>query len=119
MQNFQKKLRSFGFQQSVAYPYLIQKWIGTTFVCLLVYVDDVLLSSPSLPLIEEVKAFPHNEFTIKDIGIAKYFLGMEIARTSTSTSLNQRKYVLDILSSTGMIGCKPALTPLPPKLILT
>lgn len=44
--------------------------------------DDVLLSGPSLPLLEEVKAFLHSEFTIKDIGDAKYFLGMEIARTS-------------------------------------
>ena len=52
-------------------------------------------------------------FTIKDLGYAKYFLGLEIARSLEGTAINQRKYVLDILTDTGMMGAKPASTPSP------
>lgn len=79
----------------------------------MVYVDDVLITSPFVFIIEEVKTFLHGQFTIKDLGVAHYFLGMEIAREDSGIALNQRKYVLDLISSAGLIGCKPASTPLP------
>lgn len=83
------------------------------------YVDDILISGPSNDLINEFKVFLNTVFTIKDLGPAKYFLGMEIARGAEGTTLNQRKYVLELLSSNGMLCCKPAGTPLPPGLVLT
>ncbi|XP_057805011.1 uncharacterized mitochondrial protein AtMg00810-like [Salvia miltiorrhiza] len=52
-------------------------------------------------------------FTIKDLGIVKYFLGMEIARGESGTCLNQRKYILDLLKSAGLLGCRSVATPLP------
>lgn len=57
--------------------------------------------------------------TIKDLGEAKYFLGMEIVRSESGTSLNQRKYILDILQTASLLGCKPVSTPLPPGLTLS
>lgn len=89
------------------------------FICLLVYVDDVLLSSLSQILIDEVRDFVHSTFTIKDQGPAKYFLGIEIARSSDGTVLSQRKYVLDILTHAGLLGGRTASTPLPPALVLS
>lgn len=52
------------------------------------------------------------------MGEAKYFLGVEIARGEEGTVLCQCKYVLDIISNAGLLGCKSALTPLPPGVIL-
>lgn len=115
---FCKRLFSYGFTQSAAEPCLFVKGEGDTFIALLVYVDDVLVCSPSLPLIQDLKDMLHAGFTIKDLGEAKYFLGMEIVRGSAGTSLNQRKYILDILASTGLTGCKPVSTPFPPGLTL-
>lgn len=40
--------------------------------------DDVLITGPSEDLIAELKALLHVAFTIKDLGAAHYFLGMEI-----------------------------------------
>ncbi|CAL9021815.1 unnamed protein product, partial [Prunus brigantina] len=48
---------------------------------------------------------------MKDLGDLKYFLGIEIARSTIGIFLSQRKYVLDLLTETGMLGCKPADTP--------
>ncbi|XP_024172378.1 uncharacterized mitochondrial protein AtMg00810-like [Rosa chinensis] len=47
---------------------------------------------------------------MKDLGDLRYFLGIEVARGSSSIFLRQRKYVLDLLSETGMLDCRPADT---------
>lgn len=44
---------------------------------------------------------------------------MEIARGSAEISLNQRKYVLDVINFAGFNGCITALMPLPPGLSLS
>ncbi|OMP05523.1 Integrase, catalytic core [Corchorus capsularis] len=48
----------------------------------------------------------------KDLDSLKYFLGIEVARSPSGIVLNQRKYALDILNETGMLGCRPCLFPM-------
>ncbi|CAL9004276.1 unnamed protein product, partial [Prunus brigantina] len=47
---------------------------------------------------------------MKDLGVLKYFLGIEVTRSTTSIYLSQSKYVLDLLIETSMLGCAPAET---------
>ena len=58
-------------------------------------------------------------FDVKDLGSLCYFLGIEVARSCHGISLSQRKYVLDLLRDTGMMGCRPASTPMDPNLKLS
>ena len=44
------------------------------------------------------------------MGKLKYFLGIEIAQSSSGVVLSQSKYALDILEKTGMLDCKPVDT---------
>ena len=52
------------------------------------------------------------EFEMKDLGLLKYFLGIEVLRSKRGIFINQRKYILDLLAEIGMIDCKPADTPM-------
>ncbi|GJS53668.1 ribonuclease H-like domain-containing protein [Tanacetum coccineum] len=54
-----------------------------------------------------------------DLGKLKYFLGIEVVDAEKGICLNQRKYVLDLLSEYGMLVCKPAKTPLVSKLVIS
>ncbi|KAL2237423.1 UNVERIFIED_CONTAM: hypothetical protein Sindi_0934000, partial [Sesamum indicum] len=68
--------------------------------------------APSVALISKVKAHLHSLFTIKDLGVARYFLGLQIARSELGTSLTQSKYILDIIAECGLQQGKSAATPL-------
>ncbi|KAI5350022.1 hypothetical protein L3X38_002913 [Prunus dulcis] len=48
---------------------------------------------------------------MKDLGPLHYFLGMEAVWTSTGLHLSQSKYILDLLTRTKMLDCKPLPTP--------
>ena len=61
-------------------------------VHILVYVDDLLISGDDLDGIASIKKALHDIFTIKDLGLARYFLGIEISRSKTGTFLNQEIY---------------------------
>ncbi|GJU90604.1 ribonuclease H-like domain-containing protein [Tanacetum coccineum] len=89
------------------------------FLALLVYVDEIIITGNSVSEIEKFKVFLKSKFMIKDLGKLKYFLGIEVVDTDKGICLNQRKYVLDLLSEYGMLACKPAKTPLMSKLVIS
>ncbi|KAK4385829.1 Subtilisin-like protease SBT3 [Sesamum angolense] len=89
------------------------------FLALLVYVDAILLTGTSLSLLEGVKSYLDKLFIIKDLGHAKYFLGLELARSQHGLHVSQSKFLRGIFTDFGMLDCKPVSTPLPSGLHLS
>ncbi|CAM8920684.1 unnamed protein product [Rhodiola kirilowii] len=109
---FSEALAEFGFLNSLNDYSLFTLQRDGQFLVLLVYVDDVIITGTLESLISAVKEFIHQKFHIKDLCPLKYFLGLEVARSSAGIFLNQRKYAIELLEEHNMTDCKPSKTPL-------
>ena len=114
-----KFLKSLGFVQSKQDYSLFTRSLDGHFVAILVYVDDMLVTGTSMSQINDVKHSLDQAFTIKDLGDLKYFLGIEISRTSQGTFMSQKKYIKDIIVDCEMENCASSPAPLPTGLKLS
>ena len=80
--------------------------------------DDIVITGSDQDRIQKLKQHLFTLFQTKDLGKLKYFLGIKIAQSSSGVVLSQRKYALDILEETDMLGCKPVDTPMVPNVKL-
>ena len=88
-------------------------------LCSQLYVDDMVITGNDPTCVANLKSVLDAKFGIKDLGSLKFFLGLEIARSKKGVSLNQRKFALDVLKETGMMGCKLAKSPMEQQLKLS
>jgi hypothetical protein len=116
---FSSTLLSLGFLQSKSDYSLFTRQIGTSFIVLLVYVDDIVLAGNNSADIASFIQLLNLKFKLKDLGDLKYFLGLEVARKSTGISVCQRKYALEILEDSGLLASKPVNFPMDSNLRLS
>ncbi|MFS7989993.1 putative RNA-directed DNA polymerase [Helianthus anomalus] len=83
-------------------------------IILVVYVDDIIITGDDEDGITKLKQFLQSQFQISDLGRLRYFLGIEVSRSPQGILLSQRKYVLDMLTECGLLGCKPVDSPMLP-----
>ena len=108
-----------GYSQSDA-DHSIFTWNqGSFFTVVLAYVDDLLIVGNDLTIITDFKTFLADWFKLKDLGTLKYFLRLEMARSPSRIFLSQRKYALDILADSGMLGSHLTSFPMKQHLKLT
>lgn len=85
-----------------------------SYIYLLLYVDDMLIAAKRKVEINKIKDLLSKEFDMKDLGIARKILGMEICRDRTAGKLwlSQKDYVVKLLEWFGMVNAKQVSTPL-------
>jgi histone deacetylase 1/2 len=108
------KLHTLGFIPSKGDTSLFLYAKSGITVYILIYVDDIIVTSSSD---QAISALLHNlssEFALKDLGDLHYFLGLEVHKQSNGLLLNQEKYATDLLTRVGMSSCTSCSTPLSP-----
>ncbi|XP_025670273.1 uncharacterized mitochondrial protein AtMg00810-like [Arachis hypogaea] len=116
---FTSALLTHKFKQSKHDYSLFSYGSGDKIVYLLVYVDDIILASPSKDMMHKVQKLLEASFKLKILGDLKYFLGLELARSSDGIVLSQRKYALSILEDTNFTDSKSVSLPMEANLRLS
>ncbi|KAL7585123.1 hypothetical protein Lser_V15G44364 [Lactuca serriola] len=101
-----------GFTQSKSDYSLFFKGSGSTYVALLVYVDDILITGSSNTEINLLKQQLSAKFKLKDLGSLGYFLGLEVAKSKEGIFVSQRNYTLQLIEDLGFLAAKPVSTPM-------
>lgn len=79
---------------------------------ILTYVDDILILSPCLKLMSGIIEGLSNIFEVKNLGEVSFCLGLEFKRQDGEISINQRRYISELLERFGMTDAKPVCTPI-------
>jgi hypothetical protein len=84
-----------------------------------VYMDDILAACNDTAWLTSFKARHSARFKIKDLGALPQLLGMHITRHSyaRTISMDQSKYLRDILDKRGMTDWKPSPLPMDPRFV--
>ena len=100
-------LITFGFKRSKTDPCVYRK--GDMLIA--VYVDDFLIFYHQKVDLEELRKMLHQNFNMKDIGLARSCLGITITQGADFIQIDQSHYVKEVLDRFGMTNCKSAPTP--------
>lgn len=79
---------------------------------LIIYLDDMVVTGKDPEERVKLQALLSTKFELKDFGNLKYFLGIEVTRSKARIFMCQRMYVLDLLTETRMLDCRPTDTPI-------
>ena len=107
---FASFLSTIGFVNSKSDHSLFIYTHGHDTAYILLYVDDIILTTSSHSLRDTIIVALWSEFSMTDLGPLNYFLGVSAKRHSGELFLHQSKYAEDIISRAKMVNCKPALT---------
>ena len=109
-----RTMLDFGFSQSKADYGLYLKRCGSSRLFVTVYVDDLLIASNDMKLINDFKEHMKTHYDMDDIGEAGFILGLHVKRNreARTLSISQTAYIDAILERFGMSDCKPVATPM-------
>jgi histone deacetylase 1/2 len=100
------KLYTLGFASSKVDTSLFFYRKNGIIIFMLVYIDDIIVTSSSMEAVDVVLKDLYMDFALKDLGSLHYFLGIEVKSLSNGVSLSQETYILDVLQRVGMGNVK-------------
>ncbi|KAJ9529095.1 hypothetical protein QJQ45_007775 [Haematococcus lacustris] len=113
-----EELLSMGFKASEADPALFTLQLSTGMVYLLVYVDDCLLCTQQGDTsgLAYVKKQLSSAFKLKDLGEARWFLGMQLTRDRAegTIKLDQHKFILELVTANSKSAAHSKPLPMAP-----
>ena len=99
------------FSKSDGKPTLYIKAKNDNVLTVVLYVDDLIFTGNDKALIGEFKEAMKNKFEMTDLGLLKYFLGIEVKKMHDGIFISQEKYARQNLERFKMQNSKLAPTP--------
>lgn len=112
-------LLSLGFRRSPSEAAIYVRRNGKAQLVVGVYVDDLVITGASCDDITTFKKEMCRAFKMSDLGLLRYYLGIEVKQGLSGISLNQGAYAEKILEKSGMGDCNPCQVPMEPRLKLS
>ena len=75
---FSQVVEEFGMQKSKYNHSVFYRNFSLSIILLVVYVDDIVITGSDSKGISSLKSFLQSQFHTKDLGMLKYFLGIEV-----------------------------------------
>eukprot|EP00253_Pinus_taeda_P024503 PITA_24503 len=100
-----------GFDKCEGEPTVYIKEKDGKLLIVVLYVDDVIFTGNDDYLIENFKVVMKEEFEMTDMGLLRYFLGIEVDQNENGIFISQARYVNEVLGKFNMQECKAAITP--------
>jgi hypothetical protein len=94
-----------GFTRSPSEPSIYTRKIGQNQLIVGVYVDDLVITRVDSVDIRKFKEEMSAAFKMSDLGILRYYLGIEVNQTLDGITLSQGAYAQKILERAGMAEC--------------
>jgi hypothetical protein len=109
-----KELEDIGFIASSTDPGLFIKYMKTDTAFVSIYVDDILIAGKEMATVDSVKKSLMSVFEARDLGEAKFFIGLEIERDRKARTLkiSQKNMVTELVKKYGLDSAKTKTTPL-------
>lgn len=103
-----------GFNRSSHDHTLFIKREGERQIMVSIYVDDLIFAGNDDSLLEEFKQSMKQEFEMTDLGLMRFFLGVEVRQTPDGIHLCQKKYAMEVLERFKMADCNSVKNPIVP-----
>jgi len=108
-----------GFQRSTSEHAVYLRGAGEHRLIVGVYVDDLVITGGNNDIITKFKEEMKAKFKMSDLGLLRYYLGLEVTQSEAGITVCQSTYAARILESAGLTGCNPSHTPMEPRLKLS
>ena len=108
-----KHMKDQDFKSANADPCIYTRIDQDEYTIVAVYVDDIIVMSQDIQVIEKFKEKLKCEFKIKDLGDMKFCLGIDVDRNrkDKTITMSQLGYINKIAERFGLLKCKPIFTP--------
>jgi hypothetical protein len=87
-----KEMIALGFERSKLEHAVYKRNSGKSFLIVGVYVDDLIISGPSVQDIFRFKVEMRRKFNMSDLGLLSYYLGIEVKQGGGTITLSQSAY---------------------------
>jgi hypothetical protein len=112
-------LKQFGFMRCKHEQAVYRKVTSNRLLLVGVYVDDLIVTGGNQDDITAFKRQMEARFEMSDLGLLRYYLGIEVNQGNQGISIKQTGYAIKLLKQAGLMECNATTFPMEPGLKLS